>query len=100
MWRNGSINLKFKYVKMQDNTKTQQPLPVGVVDCGVGSVDGCTLILAEVVTPVVNVVALVVSIGTEVFWEAASTTKVRLNQCVQYQLRHPAFQHENAPALT
>ena len=48
-------------LRSKTNTKTQQPLPVGVVDCGVGSVDDCTLILA----PVVNVVALLVSVGTD-----------------------------------
>ena len=51
------------------NTKAQQPLPLAMVDCVVGSVDDCTLVLTEVVTPVVNVLVLFVSIGTGVLWK-------------------------------
>ena len=67
------------------NTKAQQPLLLG-------SVDDCTLVLADVVTPVVNasvVFRIFLSIGTEVLWKEASTIKVSNSYVTQ-----------NAPALT
>ena len=79
------------------NTKAQQPLLLAMVDCVVGSVDDCTLVLAEVVTPVVNVPVvfrIFVSIETEVLWKEASTIKVNTSYVTQ------SFQHQNAPALT